>query len=443
MGTLSQKFFCDSKKKMKKSVITCDLEGIILTMNNGAEDIFGYKKDELIGKKRVSLFSPGEIVLQNVENWLKKSVEEGSYEGLTVFLNKQGKRINAKIIITPLYKDGKENPHTGYCGITELVDEEVVPKINFTTKIIKWLAITRMPFTSASILPILCIASYFAYIGDNLFNPLSLVYTIFGIIFAHISINIFNDYFDYIDGTDENNYEYFQQVSGGSRSIELGLISLRKTKLYAIIMLLVSFVFAALVLSQSNVNNIYGIFIVSLLGLILGYFYTARPLRLVSRRGLGELSIFLTFGPLLTIGVGFAIFDGDFWVSEYFLDCLLMGLIFGLLTTNILLINQFPDMNGDIKTGKNNLVVTFGKKNSRWIYAIILGLSFISSFYFCYILENYLLLIPTLIILFNGSYILKILFQNYDDRKLVKANWHTIYLHALYGICTLIVFYFS
>ena len=48
-----------------KSVITCDMEGVIETMNNDAEKIFGYKKEELIGKKRVSLFSPGEIVLQN------------------------------------------------------------------------------------------------------------------------------------------------------------------------------------------------------------------------------------------------------------------------------------------------------------------------------------------------------------------------------------------
>ena len=32
------------------------MEGVILTMNDGAEQIFGYKKEELIGKKRVSIF---------------------------------------------------------------------------------------------------------------------------------------------------------------------------------------------------------------------------------------------------------------------------------------------------------------------------------------------------------------------------------------------------
>ena len=62
---------------MKRSVITCDMEGRVLTMNKGAEDIFGYRKEEIIGKKRVSIFSPGEIVIQNVGNWLATADKVG------------------------------------------------------------------------------------------------------------------------------------------------------------------------------------------------------------------------------------------------------------------------------------------------------------------------------------------------------------------------------
>ena len=75
-----------------KSVITCDMEGVIETMNNDAEKIFGYKKEELIGKKRVSLFSPWDIVLQNVEGCLNTAVKEREYIGETYFLRKNGEK---------------------------------------------------------------------------------------------------------------------------------------------------------------------------------------------------------------------------------------------------------------------------------------------------------------------------------------------------------------
>ena len=39
-----------------KSVITCDLEGLIETINPDGEKLFGYSKEELVGKKRVSIF---------------------------------------------------------------------------------------------------------------------------------------------------------------------------------------------------------------------------------------------------------------------------------------------------------------------------------------------------------------------------------------------------
>ena len=55
------------------------MEGRVLTMNRGAVEIFGYNKEELIGKKRVSIFSPGEIVIQNVGNWLATADKFGEF----------------------------------------------------------------------------------------------------------------------------------------------------------------------------------------------------------------------------------------------------------------------------------------------------------------------------------------------------------------------------
>ncbi len=433
-----------------KSVITCDMEGRVLTMNDDAVKIFGYKKEEIIGKKRVSIFSPGEVVIQNVGNWLSTADKLGEFVGKTYFVKKDGSKINAKISIRPTFADGKSNAQTGYCGVTEVIDENVDVPINFSTKIIKGVAITRVPFTSASTLPVLAIASYYAGIGDGLFNVTSLVLAVLGVLLLHLTSNVFNDYFDVSDGTDEGNNEYFQPggaaITGGSRAIELGIITLKKTKTVARGLLLASltmatFLFYNIYSVTGSTENIKSALGVGLLGLFLGYFYTARPLRLVSRRGLGELAVFLAFGPLLTLGSGFAISSEtiSLFSSEFYI-LLSLGVPFGFLTTNILYINQFPDADSDVLTGKNHLVVTLGKKVARWGYFIFLSLGFYSSVYLTDLLNTHqyfdknVFLIGNSVLYLFGLFIFINLYKNYESRELVKSNINTIILQTLFAV---------
>ena len=433
-----------------KSVITCDMEGRVLTMNDDAVKIFGYKKEEIIGKKRVSIFSPGEIVIQNVGNWLATADKLGEFVGKTYFLKKDGTKINAKISIRPTFADGKSNAQTGYCGVTEVINEDVNVPINLSTKIIKGVAITRVPFTSASIFPMLAIAAYYAGLGDGLFSVTSLLLAVFGVLLLHLSSNVFNDYFDVSDGTDEANNEYFQPggaaITGGSRAIELGIITLNKTKTVALSLLAASLLVAGILFYNiyqltGATYNVEGALAVGLSGLFLGYFYTARPLRLVARRGLGELAIFLAFGPLLTLGTGYAISTETIgFLSSEFYMLLSLGVPFGLLTTNILYINQFPDAESDAKTGKNHLVVTFGKKAARWGYLVILSLAFYSSVYLNDLLNvhenfnsNVFLIGNALLYLFGLSIFMKLL-TNYESRELVNANIQTIVLQTLFCV---------
>ena len=433
-----------------KSVITCDMEGRVLTMNDDAVKIFGYEKEEIVGKKRVSIFSPGEIVIQNVANWLSTADKLGEYVGKTYFLNKDGSKINAKISIRPTFADGKSNAQTGYCGVTEVISENVEVPINLSTKIIKGVAITRIPFTSASTLPMFAIASYYAGIGDGLFNVASLVLAVIGVLLLHLASNVFNDYFDVSDGTDDANNEYFQPggaaITGGSRAIELGIITLNKTKTVATALLISSLVLASILFYNifsitGSFENIKGALSVGLIGLFLGYFYTARPLRLVARRGLGELAIFLAFGPLLTLGTGYAISSEtiNLFSTEFYM-LLSLGVPFGFLTTNILYINQFPDAASDASTGKNHLVVTFGKKAARWGYLIILSLAFYSSVYLTDLLNTHqyfdknIFLIGNSILYLLGLFIFINLWKNYESRELVKSNINTIILQTLFTV---------
>tara|TARA_B100001113_G_scaffold100773_1_gene81481 strand:+ start:436 stop:1764 length:1329 start_codon:yes stop_codon:yes gene_type:complete len=437
------------------------MEGLITNMNEGAEKVFGYPSDELVGIKRVSIFSPGEIVLQNVLGWLRDANETGEHTTKTNFIRKDGSKFAAKIKITPNFADGKDKPQTGYCGITEVIDEEVNIKINWVTKIIKGVAITRVGFASASLFPVFSIGCYYAGIGDNLFSPISLALTTFGILFFHLFSNLYNDYFDVTHGTDEANTEYFNagmdstilqgaQLSGGSRAVELGLITLKGTKSLANIMFILGLATAAGILYMSFLNtgstsNAYYSAIIALIGVLVGYFYTAKPIRLSSRYGLGELSIFLSFGPLLTLGTGFAIANETILLySNEFYNLLLLGVPIGLLTTNILFINQYPDHASDKKVGKNHLVVLLGKKASRWIYALNLILA-LGSLYF--IAENILtgtkqmlflyVLIP--ITMFYSYFLLSGLFKYYNSRKLIKYNIHTIYFHMFFSFIYMVI----
>ena len=141
--------------------------------------------------------------------------------------------------------------------------------------------------------------------------------------------------------------------------------------------------------------------------------------------------------------LAFAIFNGDLSMAqEHLMNCLYIGIPMGLLTTNILLINEFPDMVSDTKTNKNHLVVTFGKKASRWIYLLILLLAVYSTYMLATSVGNDLLLIPLALLVLYGGYIFSVLYKKYETRELVAANWGTITLQAIFCIATCITLLF-
>ena len=446
-----------------KSVIICDMEGVIQEMNKGALEMFGYTKKELIGKKRVSIFSPGEIVIQNVLGWLEVANKKGKSLVKTNFIKKDGSKFNAEILITLNFANGKDQPQTGYCGITKEINEEVNIPINLTTKIIKGIAITRGGFTLASILPMIIVSVMLSqYNSLSIFNS---IVSILGVICVHIFGNLYNDYFDVKSGTDENNNEYFNvgdkslilrgaQISGGSRAIELGLITLKNTKKLGTFMIASALICVIILsinifLQTGSFNNIYAIIIIGLVGSLLAYFYTAEPLRLSARKGLGELTIFLTFGPLLTLGSFFAMSNSEVAINfEAFKLFLLIGIPLGLLTTNILFINQYPDYKSDKKSDKINLVVLFGKKMSRWIYFLNLILILISTYYFFDSFSKSLnnpnitgfYIILSLLTVY-GLYIFRGLFKYFDSRELVNYNIQTIYYQIVFCLAIILLLF--
>jgi 1,4-dihydroxy-2-naphthoate octaprenyltransferase len=446
-----------------KSVIICDMEGVIQKMNKGAAEMFGYDPKELIGIKRVSLFSPGEIVLQNVLGWLEKADKDGENNIKTNFIRKDGSIFGAEITITPNFANGKDKPQTGYCGITKELEDRVNIPIKFTTKIIKGIAITRGGFTLASILPMMIVAYILSFY--NILNLLNAFISILGVICLHIFSNLYNDFFDVSYGSDEENKEYFNvgskslilrgaQISGGSRAIELGLTTLKKTSSLGNIMLFLSIIcllilsFNSYIITGSS-SNVFMMSLIAASGVFLGFFYTAKPLRLSARKGLGELTIFLAFGPLLTLGSMFSMSNISIDLNSSIIQTIFfIGIPLGLLTTNILFINQFPDYESDKKTGKTNLVVIFGKKISRWIYLISNALIFVTLISFIKIMPSEfpffnkpLFYVGIFCLLVYALYISVGLIKKYNSRDLVFYNIQTIYFQIIFCVVLIISFY--
>jgi 1,4-dihydroxy-2-naphthoate octaprenyltransferase len=365
-------------------------------------------------------------VLEHVPTWLATASTKGEYHGRTVFVRKNGQPFAADIRITPTFKDGKQ---VGFCGVTEELvgvdPKEAMPNVSFMTKVFTWLVITRAPFLTAIIVPMLIGAAWVAALGLATPFPWAKFFlTLFAGIALHVAANTFNDYFDWKSGTDQANNDYFLPYSGGSRSIELGLVNEKTLFAVASIALLIS---TALGLTLALTSG-WGVLVFGAIGAFCSYFYTAPPLRLAARRGLGELAVGLNFGPLAVAGTVYAL-TGRVTLADF-----LAGVPIGLLTIAILWINQFPDEEADKATGKHNLVVVLGKARAAWGYVALMVAAFGLAAYWALVDRTFpigaLLILGGLPLAYQAS---RVILREYAERSLVRANVTTIKLHAISG----------
>ena len=157
-----------------------------------------------------------------------------------------------------------------------------------------YLRASRLPFLTGSLFPVAA-ATALAYLTDHTWNFLFFGLTALGVAALHLGANLINDYYDSF-GSDPLNRN-FTPFSGGSRVIQDGQMSPGQVKTQAYLMLGLG---VGCGLSLIYLGRPW-VALVGLLGLGAALFYSAGPLQLMSG-GLGEIIIFLAFGPLLTLG---------------------------------------------------------------------------------------------------------------------------------------------
>ena len=284
-----------------------------------------------------------------------------------------------------------------------------------------YLRASRLPFLTGSLFPVAA-ATALAYFTDHTWNFLFFGLTILGVAALHLGANLINDYYDSF-GSDPLNRN-FTPFSGGSRVIQNRQMSPGQVKALAYLMLGLG-VGCGLILIYLGRPWVA---LVGLLGLAAALFYSASPLQLMSS-GLGELIIFLAFGPLLTWGAYYV------QTGKLSLVGAAVSLPLAFLITAIIWINEFPDLSADLAAGKRHLVARLGLQVSRWVYAGLMAGPFISLFILIEIFRLPDLIVAALLPLPLALRAVRLAFRTPPtDPEFVPIQALTIQTHFLTGL---------
>ena len=290
-------------------------------------------------------------------------------------------------------------------------------------KIKIWIQAVRAPFFTAVGVPVL-LGSVVAWEHMGRFHWDLFLMALVGAVFLQAGANLANDYFDHKSGADEANIEFIRPFTGGSRMIQNRVLTPGEVRFAA----LLSFALGGLIGLYLAWVRGWTIMAIGAGGVFAGYFYTAPPLRLVAR-GVGELFIGLSFGPICLLGAYYV------QAQRLSLEAALASVPVGLLIAAVLYINEFTDYRADREVGKNHLVVRLGRKRAVTGYALLMGcayLSIIAGVLFS-VLSPYTFLVLLAVPISVKA--IKTCATYYDDPvKLVPANAGTILSHLAIGI---------
>lgn len=225
----------------------------------------------------------------------------------------------------------------------------------------RYLQATRPPFLVASMVPCLIGLAAADFSGIGL-NPLAALLTLFGAVLAHAGVNVLNDYYDALNGTDAINEERLYPFTGGSRFIQNSVLTERQTARFGWALMAAAGLVGLLLVPFAGP----GLIGVGLAGLLIGWAYSAPPLALNSR-GLGEIAVGICFGGLIVVGADM-VQRGGFDTFP-----LLVAVPYALLVSALLYINQFPDYRADAAAGKRHWVVRLGPARARWGYPLLVA----------------------------------------------------------------------
>jgi 1,4-dihydroxy-2-naphthoate octaprenyltransferase len=241
----------------------------------------------------------------------------------------------------------------------------------------RWLIATRamalvLSFISATIAGILALQA-------GQFNVWVWLLLTLGLVMAHGTNNLLNDYTDYARGVDKGNYFRAQY---GPQPLEHGLMSKRQLLTYAAVTgLIAAAAGGILIYHRGGLTPV-----LMAIGAFFVLFYTF-PLKYI---GLGEIALLLVWGPLM-VGGGYYVFTGEWdW------NVVLAGLSYSLGVTAALFGKHIDKLDMDAAKHIRTLPVLLGESLARYttLFTIVLQ----------YLIVGYLMIIgfftPLMLVVF-------------------------------------------
>lgn len=214
----------------------------------------------------------------------------------------------------------------------------------------------RLPFLTL-VPPCVLLGVSTAYLEKGGFDWLYLLLAFLGALAAHIGVNALNEYSDFRSGLDLKTER--TPFSGGS-----GTLAAEPDKAR----------YALLVGSLS-------LMLVGLIGLYFVFTYGWK----IAPLGLLGIFVIVAYTPLMTrssllclispgLGFGILMVNGTHFVltGSYHMSALVASLLPFFLVSNLLLMNQFPDLEADREVGRRHLIIAHGRQAGVRVFALFL-----------------------------------------------------------------------
>ena len=207
----------------------------------------------------------------------------------------------------------------------------------------------------ASTMPVILTLSYLFSKQEHVFHEINWWFgliALIGVVFIHAAGNLISDYFDYKNHIDR------KETFGSSRMLVDGVFKPKTILNFGLILLSIGVVIGLILTFYTGTALLW----IGVVGVLGTYFYY-----IFKSIALGDLLIFIIYGPLIGIGTAYVM------TSELYWEVVLLNVPIAMLVVNILHANNTRDIKHDAMANIKTQAMVLGIKGSKIQY-VVLGL---------------------------------------------------------------------